>query len=396
MAVWRDFSGVYPVCFDNNSLKLDIMVERASKSEHPECAGRAVRTRRPFDFKDITEKPIWASVCVIANRRCSGSLSTQLQRIFWSDYVLNPSQAGDTRARRLEWRTTIDLKAFRRAFEALVERTDALRLVFGHHEGVPYQSAAAEVDSALLFNDFSHLPDPDTAAHLWLDELSERVFDLSRCSFNAAIIKLEPQRWLFFINQHHIATDFSSVAILVRRLDILYRAALEGSIENTGPFPSFVDFLDRHPEVIGRIDAKRHGQPANRIRRRGLFGLATALAPARYHRHEVLVGAERLARLRRFCLTEIDRGGVDFGMFDVLAAAYCSLLIRASADESTIIGTTYANRYLPDAKDVAGPLIRMVPLQIATAEFAQLPHTSGIRHVGKTAGVRRLQEGVAC
>ena len=240
-------------------------------------------------------------------------------------------------------------------------------MVFGHHEGVPYQRAAEDVDSPLLFSDFSHLPDPDTAAHRWLDELSERVFDLSRCSFSAAIVKLEPRRWLFFINQHHITTDFSSVAILVRRLDILYREALEGSIE-TAQFPSFIDFLDRHPEVIGQTEAKRHGPPAGRDRRKGLFGLASAPAPVRLHRHEVLVGAERLARLRRFCRAEIDRGGVDFGMFDVLAAAYGALLIRASADETVIIGTTYANRYLPEAKDIAGPLIRMVPLQVATAE----------------------------
>lgn len=287
---------------------------------------------------------------------------TETQRILWSQYKMYPGLPGNAVPRRLQWNTEIDPESFRRAFEVLVERTDSLRLIFGELEGEPWQTALKEAAGHLQVADFSDRSDPDGSAHRWLDALGGQVFDLSKSCFNAALIKLAPQRWLFFINQHHIATDFTSIAILVRRLERLYRQALEGEIPPAGPFPSFVDFLADHPEMSEpAIPVRRHARPAE------LFGLEPSHAPSPRRRAELLVGAERLGRIRSFCGRESRTGGTAPGMFDVLATAYAALILRAVGTEAVTIGTVSANRYLAGADDVAGALIRLVPLRIDTA-----------------------------
>lgn len=298
--------------------------------------------------------------------------------MFWTARLLRPGRPVDNRVMKVEWRLALDPDAFGRALQALVERTDSLRLVFDEEDGVPYQYALKTVDPALEVRDFTGERDPYTAANAWLDQRSGRVLDLAKRVFETALARLGPDHWIWHLNQHHIATDFTSAALILRRLSDLYRQALKGAVPTALPYPSYLDFLSRHPAFTSpgskKITSPRYTQdpPARLYPAAGTGHGATKPESVRMLRREVYLGSDRLTRARAFLgLKDRSEGNAARGnasLFNLFAATSVAFTARLSGQRSVTVGTPTHNRYLEGSKEIAGLFIRMLPLYVELEE----------------------------
>lgn len=298
--------------------------------------------------------------------------------MFWTARLRWRDRPVDNRVMKVEWRLVLDPEAFRRALRALIERTDSLRLVFGETDGVPYQSAAKDVGPDLAFRDFAGEREPHTAANAWLDERSRRVLNLGERVFETALARVGRDHWIWHLNQHHIATDFTSAALIVQRLSDLYREALEGDIQPAPPYPSYLAFLGRHPGVTlpgsSTGDAPRRPQefPARLYPGAGSGRSGSMPQSVRMLRRQVYLGPGRLTRARALLGLKDQQGGhgarSDALLFNLFGAATVAYVARVSGQRTVTIGTPTHNRYLEGAADVAGLFIRMLPLRVELEE----------------------------
>lgn len=256
---------------------------------------------------------------------------------------------------KVEWRLPLDTEAFERALDTLVAGTDSLRLVFGEADGEPWQLALPRVDTNLTVRDFSTESDPFQAANDWLDERSRHPLDLTSRCFDTALARLATDRWIWYLNQHHIATDFVSASLLVARLSEAYGRAREGDFDIAPRYPSFIEFLDNHPTFGAaaagpspdgkKVGFQRDSQPR-------LYGAERQAG--NIVRHVVPLDGARLDEAR-------SRGA----LFNTIATAFVAYVARASGRREITFGALSHNRYDKDAAQVAGLFVRILPLHVA-------------------------------
>lgn len=301
---------------------------------------------------------------------------TPAQQMFWAAHVLHPDHPVDNRVMKIEWRLELDINAFTRALQVLVERCDSLRLVFGEAHGIPFQYAAPDVDPALEIRDFSNEAEPFVAANEWLDRRSARVLDLSRKVFESALARLGPDHWIWHLNQHHIATDFTSAALILQRLSDLYEQALKGAIAPDPQYPSYLEFLAAHPMFV---DSGHEDKTAPRQRLPvppRLFDIAartsesSALGNTRMVRFETHLGPERLSRIRAFLRIKSSDGDTRHRvlLFNLFTTVLLAFTARATGQRAVTVGTPSHNRYLDGSENVAGLFIRMLPIHVEIEE----------------------------
>ncbi len=304
---------------------------------------------------------------------------TRSQKALWASRLLRPDDPTGNRVMKVEWRLRLDPDAFVRALDGLVAGTDSLRLVFSEIDEEPWQMAVPRIDVDLDVRDFSAEVDPFVAANRWLDERSRQILDLTRRCFDTSLARLGPDRWIWYLNQHHIATDFVSASLLVSRLSELYCRALVDDLGAPPRFPSFLEFLDSHPEIVdvaARTSPRSHDkeQPTVRQGRRPrLYGAEDEAGSI--VRHVVPLDGARLAKARA-------RGA----LFNVLSTAFVAYVARASGRREVTFGALSHNRYHPDAAEVAGLFVRILPLHVAVGDGWSLNDLS--------AAVRRERRAV--
>ncbi|CAM2196822.1 Amino acid adenylation domain protein [Paraburkholderia kururiensis] len=159
-------------------------------------------------------------------------LSASQQRL-WFLWNVDPSSPAYNLSRAMRLTGALDVRALRRAFDALVARHGALRATFIERDGTALQRI------------------PDAAGYAWrervLDDpaaLSKTLRDAAREPFDLRagpmlrvdLIALDTDCHVLLVVTHHIVSDGWSQALLVRELAALYGAAIrsDGREESEG------------------------------------------------------------------------------------------------------------------------------------------------------------------
>ena len=128
-------------------------------------------------------------------------------------------------------RGKLDLAAFRRALERIVERHEVLRTSFANRGGEPVQVIHERVDLPFCVADLSNLPEDvrEREARSLMRRDALRPFDLEKAPlFRVFLLRLSPEEHLVLVNMHHTITDGWSVGVLVDELATLYNSLVEG------------------------------------------------------------------------------------------------------------------------------------------------------------------------
>ncbi|MGZ3459012.1 MAG: condensation domain-containing protein, partial [Archangium sp.] len=271
----------------------------------------------------------------------------------------------------------LELPAFRRAWDMVVEQNPILRTAFlweGLSEPLQVVHARAELPWQELDWRGSSEAEQQSRLDAFLTEDRTRGFELSRPPLmRLAIIRLEDAAWQLVWSQHHLLLDGWSLGLLLKQLFATYEALLQRQTPQPTRRPAFRDYvawLGQQP----RSDAERFW-------RETLRGI-TAPTPLPGDRNPGRSGSEPrdMVELRQSLSAESTTWLQGFARqhqltFNTLAqAAWALLLSRYNQERDVVFGTTVAGRptELAGAEAMMGLFINSPPVRIEVSPEARV------------------------
>ena len=319
----------------------------------------------------------------------TGNELTVGEQLIWAGQHLDPGSPQYNMALAFEVSGPIDVAAFAEAFEALVASTDALRTVFADEGGRPRRRVREPGGTPRL--ELLDLPEAvvdDERLRALLEERTRRLLPLDEPLVDACLVRRRADRFVWYLNQHHLVTDAWSVGVLYRRLAGLYAAAMarrsaggaagDASVEP----PQFAAYAAHERALRGTprlARAMEHwDRAAARHPRLPLYG-DDRPGSGRTRRVRVRLGAERAAALGTLAATAPFRAlTVEQSRFQLLATLLLAWLHRVSDRREVAIGCPWHNRSTAALRETAGLLVELYPLRATLSEgetFASLAAT---------------------
>ncbi|MEM6672428.1 MAG: amino acid adenylation domain-containing protein [Planctomycetota bacterium] len=293
------------------------------------------------------------------------------QQLIWMGQQLSPERPLYNMSLAFEIEGRLDPDLFLRAFECLVLSSDALRSTFRSEDGRALLRVQRAVVGELELVDASAAASSEPWLARWMSERSARVLDLERRAYDAALLRIEPERWVWFFNQHHLVTDAWSTAVAFERLAGFYERLERGEEPKVDELPQHASFVEAEALLRSRPAFERAAQ---HWRQQGdpspptaFFGQTPSRSTGRTERTELAIGAERTARFEELVRRPGIRGlNDDISRFQVLATVLCALLHRVGGerDEVAFLAPVHS-RSTPDARRTIGLFVEVFPLRVA-------------------------------
>ncbi|MEJ2502152.1 MAG: amino acid adenylation domain-containing protein [Gemmatimonadota bacterium] len=296
------------------------------------------------------------------------------QLMIWTGQALNPAVPLYNMIYRFDLHGAIDPDRFRAAFQALVDRTDAMRTVFSEDDGVPVQRVRESLPYRLERVDLSGEDAPRKALEEWIRGRGRRMLDLGVCTFDSALLKVGPEHYTWYLNQHHLTIDAWSGTLVFRNMADLYGRLAAGEAPPDDDYPSYSDYLAHERALRGspaHESATEYwktlaGKAPPRAR---LYGREARDRIGRTERIACPLGTERSRRLRELAGTPgIRTLSLHMTLFNLFATALTAYLWRVSGSQDLVIGTPAHNRSSRAFRETAGLFIELFPLRVEVDE----------------------------
>jgi len=295
---------------------------------------------------------------------------TKNQILFWVGQKLHPTAPLFNMINSFTIRSTIQPALLREAFQSLVNACDALRTVIYELDGVPLQKVLPGLSCELEYLDYSKTENAVESYRAWIAERAQAVFELEDRLFDAALIKIREDEFVWYINHHQLIADASSTALLFRRLTEFYEAALKGEPGRVVKLPLFHDYVqhEREQRLTPRhrkTEAYWKEKLANPLAPIAFYGKLPSQPALQGGRVTLRLGAERLRKLKLMAAhREVFVGTEDLSLFTIFAATIFVYLHRISGSRRLALGVAYHNRLTKATRETIGMLMEVLPLQI--------------------------------
>lgn len=283
------------------------------------------------------------------------------QQALWAIQHVSPESTAYNVSFAARIRGELEVDALRRAFAALVQRHFLLRASFPSRHGAPV--CVVQEGSLLAIED----------ATSWSEEkLSRRLHDEAWTSFDlengpllrAFLFRKSPREFVLLLSAHHIIVDFWSLAVLLRELNSLYEAEVEGRPADLPPTRPYSDYVRRQAEMLA-------GPEGERLRNYWLQQLAGELPvldlptdrarpPVQRYR-----GASAVAKLDQQLTRRLQRLALDHEatLFMTLLAAFQVLLYRYTGQEELLVGSPSSGRVSAEFAGTIGYFVNPLVLR---------------------------------
>ena len=179
---------------------------------------------------------------------------TPSERRIWIGQQLAPDVPLYNMAMAFEIEGNIEPERFSRAFRLLAQSHDMLRSVVARGDGQPGFELLAGPPQDITLEALETGPGiDDPPVREWLEKLAATRIHLDRSPYDSRLIALGSERWVWFLNQHHLVTDVSSCELLFRRLGRIYES-LKSGVEAEVDWPQAWHVLQ-----------SRRAEPADRV-----------------------------------------------------------------------------------------------------------------------------------
>lgn len=261
----------------------------------------------------------------------------------------------------------VDRDAMARTLRTIVDRHETLRTSFDDEGGTPVQVVHPAVHLEVEFVDLHDLPAParSAAVRTMSAEHAGRPFDLRRAPLlRTALLQLADDDFVLLITIHHIVSDGWSLGVLMREIQEIYGAYVQGRACPLEPLAiQYADFAIWQREWLQ--GAELETQLA--YWRERLADLPALELPTdrRRPRLATFTGSSVLFRLPdgiREAATELGRThGVTLFMF--LLAGFTALLHRYTGQSDIVIGSPIANRTRAELEGLIGFFVNTLVLR---------------------------------
>ena len=298
----------------------------------------------------------------------------------WFFEQLEPGTAAYNVPAAVRFTGALNSEALRQSLTEIVRRHEALRAVFHHADGPPFQLTGPAQPLMLPLVDLSGLDQArreEEMSPLIRREI-ERPFDLEagpllRC----CLWKLGDRDYVALLVTHHIASDGWSIHLLFGELAVLYetvsRAEQSPLAELAIQYSDFADWQRRwfRGEVLAdHLDYWKRQlsgtEPTSSIQPDNPRGTSRTLRGAR---SVILLSAELTTGLKQLSLRE------DATLFMVMLAAFKTLMHRLCWQDEITVGSPIANRNRAETEALIGFFVNTLILRTNLAgdpEFREL------------------------
>ncbi|MCI0394343.1 MAG: condensation domain-containing protein, partial [Chloroflexi bacterium] len=286
------------------------------------------------------------------------------QQALWFLYNLEPESWAYNTLFAARICSPVNRPALHQAVQALFDRHESLRTVFGLYEGRPAQRI--ETDRQVDFQLFN------VAGREW-EELNQALIAEARRPFDlengpvarVRLFTLAPDNHVLLLAAHHAVIDLWSYAVLVDELGQLYEQAAAGLPLSLPPVARRYQEFAYWQRAL--IDGPR-GDALWRYWSEQLAGELPVLdLPIARQRpaiksyngasHVMTLDEGLAGHLRELSIREKTT------LYTALLAAFQALLYRYTGQQDMVIGSPMAGRHLAGFEKVVGYFVNMVPLR---------------------------------
>ena len=281
------------------------------------------------------------------------------QQRLWFLRQFDPDSAAYNVVAAFRLRGPLDVAALEYAIAEVVRRHESLRTALLAVDGAPVCRVAEGVPLALERFDVSTFEPAaqDEAIRAWLVAFARRPFDMATPPLlRAALIHVAPAHHVFTFVVDHLVADGVSVGILLREIEVIYRAARHGQPHGLPDLPvQYVDYVTWQQQWLtsGAIDEARAfwreqlraplaviQLPSDRRRSRAPSGRGATVA--------AVLPRDLSDAVRTLARRE---GGTPYM---VILAAFQALIARYTGETDVPVGTAIANRHRAEAAAMVG------------------------------------------
>jgi thioesterase domain-containing protein/acyl carrier protein len=299
---------------------------------------------------------------------------TRLQILYWVGQSLRRGEPVFNTIYAYEVKGAVEREAFERAFEGMVMESDALRMVIEEDEGVPQQRDIGRVPVGVEYVDLSGAGEVEGAYGAWLGERKGRVLALGESAYDTALVKLGAERYVWYLNVHHILVDASSFVQVYRRVAGRYKREVSGEVGGGEKWPQYEEYLAYERRYRGSGQYKRaEGYWAKKMmpgpEELKVWGKAPEKRGTRVKRESVGLGVERSERLRAAARREgVYTVSEELSLYNIFGGMLYVELAGISGNRRLGVVTPVHNRFTEGFRNMVGLLLEFCPLQVEVGE----------------------------
>ncbi len=295
---------------------------------------------------------------------------TELQLLYWIGHQLRPSATHFNNAFSFTFPVFLDPPLFQEAFVTAVRQYDALRTIIREQTGTPQQHILAEPPAPLIFVDLSQEADPQASAEVWQQQRVQRPFQLDGCLYDSALLKLADQKFVWFLNQHHLITDASSFFLIAETLLGIYEELRQGKAVTSSEKPTFARYaasLQRQQASSRAAKSRTFWQEklTQKPDQLSFYGRSPQKRSGKVQRWTHNLGSDQTTQLIAVA-ESADLGAVtsELRQFCLMATLYFSLLHQLTGKSHLGFVTTIHNRSTQVSKQTVGVLMELCPVLV--------------------------------
>jgi len=184
------------------------------------------------------------------------------QQALWFLYQIAPESVAYNIFDTALIRSDIDIPAWQRAWQKIVNRHPILRTTYTTYEGKPFQNIQEQLEVSIQITDASNWSEDYLKKQILLE--TDRLFNLEKeLPWRLNIFTLSPQEHILLLTMHHIASDSWSYDLLFTELQLWYAAEteqvspqqIEDSLLKNLPY---TDFVRWQSEMLSSPKAEKH------------------------------------------------------------------------------------------------------------------------------------------
>lgn len=298
---------------------------------------------------------------------------TQSQELIWMGQKMNPNVPLYNVPYAFEINGNISVRDFETAMQALIDRTDILRTIFYEENGKVTQKVLTEFSFQLEILDFTR-NSKGPSVKQWLAKKSEINFDFSQPLFDTAILKIDEEKYIWYLNLHHLITDATTAVLIFNLMGDLYKGVQDQNVTNV-PFPAayknFIEFEAHQRSDPNHIKQSNYWKKKvkNFASTPNFYGSKQKVISTQAKRVKIGLGKQRTQKLKE--LTRNPKVGsltIDMGLFTLFSTLIHIYLYRISDQSKILVGSTIHNRVSRDFKFTPGLFVELFPLSLELNE----------------------------
>src|SRR5438105_6743231 len=299
---------------------------------------------------------------------------TRSQLLFWAGQRLQPEAPLYNMVGLYTISSKVEPAHLERAFQTLVNSSDALRTTIEERAGAPYLKVVPWLDFAMEYVDCSRAADAERELVVWVEGRRRILFDMTKRLFDCALLKISDEKFACYINNHQIIGDAWAGYLIHQRLSELYALSLEGRLEEKAALPPFRAYVEYEREVrrsarYRKAEAYWKDKLREPLEPVSLYGSEPPTQTVRGARTPCRLDAGRVRRLRTLAQREgVFVGTPDLSLFIIFATLFFVYLHLVSVTSRLSLGVMHHNRVTKAFAETIGMFMEVLPLRIEIEE----------------------------